>query len=194
MNHPTFFATPAKFRAWLRTHHRSATELWVGFHKKATGIPSITWEESVDEALCYGWIDGIRYSQDEKSYKIRFTPRNPKSVWSKINVAKMATLVEAKKMTPAGLAVFEKRDPAKTYGSAIERSIPFDAACEKAFRTDRVAWAYFEVQPPGYRRLMAHWVMLAKRAETRATRLTRLIEHSHRNERVPGTGSRKTGA
>ncbi len=119
---PIFFAAPADFRAWLAANHATAGELWVGFYKKATGRPSITWPESVDQALCYGWIDGLRKSLGDESYAIRFTPRRPGSNWSAVNLKRVAELIELGQMQPAGLAVYDGRDPAKAEQYAYERN------------------------------------------------------------------------
>src|SRR5687768_11441745 len=193
---PTFFATPAKFRAWLAKHHATSDELWVGFHKKDTGKPSITWPESVDEALCYGWIDGVRKRIDDESYKIRFTPRRPRSTWSAVNVARVAELTRLGRMQPPGLAAFGRRAEDRTAIYAYEQphaDVAFDAATERAFRKHARAWAFFEAQPPGYRRLMIRRVMSAKREETRQRRLAELIEHSAGGRRMDLLG-RKTPA
>jgi uncharacterized protein YdeI (YjbR/CyaY-like superfamily) len=189
MSAPSFFATPADFRAWLDANHDRAGELIVGFYKKGTGMPSITWPESVDEALCYGWIDGIRRSLGEESYSIRFTPRKPASIWSRVNVAKVQALLKAGRMTPAGLAAWKRRDPAKSGIYSFERhtAAAFDAPSERLLRRNSAAWKYFQAQPPGYRRLATHFVVSAKRAETRERRLATLIEHSARGERLPQT-------
>jgi uncharacterized protein YdeI (YjbR/CyaY-like superfamily) len=191
MSAPRFFATPAAFRAWLHAHHDRETELLVGFHKKGSGKPSITWPESVDEALCYGWIDGIRRSLGEESYTIRFTPRKPGSNWSNVNIAKVAALLEAGRMMPAGIAAWERRDPKKSGAYLFERgdAATFDAEAERRFKRSRRAWAFFQAQPPGYRRLVTHYVTSAKRAETRERRLTTLIECSARGERLPQLSS-----
>ena len=183
MSAPRFFATPADFRGWLREHHERATELIVGFHKKGSGRPSITWPESVDEALCYGWIDGIRRSLDADSYSIRFTPRKPTSIWSNVNVAKVQALLKAGRMMPAGIAAWERRDPVKSGIYAFERV----TAATRRFQRNRAAWHYFQAQPPGYRRLATHYVVSAKRADTRARRLEAVIECSARGERLPQT-------
>ena len=189
MSAPRFFATPATFRAWLDAHHGSATELIVGFHKKGSGKPSITWPESVDEALCYGWIDGVRRSLGDESYSIRFSPRKPTSIWSNVNIAKVNALLEAGRMMPAGIAAWERRDPARSGIYAFERREPaaFDEASERRFARNRAAWKYFQAQPPGYRRLATHYVVSAKRSETREKRLEALIECSARGERLPQT-------
>ncbi|MFL5520769.1 MAG: YdeI/OmpD-associated family protein [Gemmatimonadales bacterium] len=193
MSAPRFFATAAAFRAWLDTHHDRETELLVGFHKKGSGKPSMTWPESVDEALCYGWIDGVRRSLDEDSYTIRFTPRRPGSIWSNVNVAKVAALMDAGRMMPAGLAAWERRDPERSGIYLFERNnpVPFDAEAERRFKRSRRAWTFFQAQPPGYRRLATHYVTSAKRPETRERRLAALIECSARGERLAQTLSTK---
>jgi uncharacterized protein YdeI (YjbR/CyaY-like superfamily) len=189
MIEPRFFPTPALFRAWLDANHASAAELLVGFYRKDSGKPSITWPESVDEALCYGWIDGIRRSLDEDKYTIRFTPRKPTSIWSNVNIAKVEALLKAGRMMPAGLAAWEKRDPAKSGIYSFERRVAaaFDAESERRFKRNRAAWTHFQAQPPGYRRLATHYVVSAKRPETREKRLAALIAHSARGERLPQT-------
>ena len=154
MDLASFFETPAEFRAWLEAHHETATELWVGFHKKATGRPSITWPEAVDQALCFGWIDGIRKSVDENSYTNRFTPRKTTSNWSNVNIAKVAKLTEQGLMMPAGLRAFEARDGARSGVYSFEqRPEELPPAYVERFQQDGPAWAFFQAQPPGYRRL-----------------------------------------
>ena len=187
MSAPRFFATPAAFRAWLHANHARETELTVGFHKKDSGKPSITWPESVDEALCYGWIDSVRRALDADSYTIRFTPRKPTSIWSNVNIAKVNALLQAGRMMPAGLAAWERRSPDKSGVYSFERqeAAAFDAASQRLFRRNGPAWRYFQAQPPGYRRLATHWVVSAKRADTRERRLATLIDHSARGERLP---------
>lgn len=194
MSAPRFFRTPAAFREWLDTKHDRATELVVGFYKKGSGKPSITWPESVDEALCYGWIDGVRRSLDEDSYSIRFTPRKATSIWSNVNIAKAEALLKAGRMMPAGRAAWERRDPARSGVYLFERSdvVAFDAEFERRFKRDRGAWKYFEAQPPGYRRLATHYVVSAKRPETRERRLAVLIGCSARGERLAQTLSPKS--
>src|SRR5688572_6440582 len=151
---PTFFATPADFRRWLERNHDSVTELWVGFHKKGTGKPSITWPESVDQALCFGWIDGVRKSVDPDSYKIRFTPRRPGSIWSTVNTKRAKELSKLGLMNDAGLKAFAARDEKKTKQYSFERdNVAFDPPLEKRFRASRKAWKFFDSQPPGYRKL-----------------------------------------
>ena len=175
---PTFFATPADFRAWLDANHADRDELIVGFHKKGSGRPSITWPEAVDEALCFGWIDGVRRSIDGDSYSNRFTPRRPRSNWSAINIRRVGELIEEGRMTPAGLAAFERRDVARSGVYSFERHEPakLDKAQERRFRAAADAWEWFQSQPPWYRRAALHWVVSAKRVETRERRLQTLIE------------------
>ncbi len=176
---PTYFATAADFRAWLAANHDKATELLVGFYKVGSGRPSLTWPESVDQALCYGWIDGIRRRIDDESYSIRFTPRRRGSTWSLVNTRRALELIEQGLMQPAGLAAFEIRDPARTDAYSYEnRPQGFDAPYEAEFRANAAAWTYWEAQPAHYRRGSAHWVMSAKREETRQKRLATLIEDS----------------
>jgi len=183
---PVYFSSPDAFRAWLRAHHASAVELWVGFHKMSTGMPSLTWPESVDEALCFGWIDGVRRSVDESRYAIRFTPRKPKSNWSAVNLRRMEELIAAGRAAPAGLAAYARRDEERSRACSYERrTASLDARMTARFRAQRRAWEFFERQPPGYRRLTIHWVTSAKREETRQRRLARLIACSAAGERLP---------
>ena len=175
---PQFFATPEDFRAWLAGHHAAARELWVGFHKVGTGRPSITWPEAVDQALCFGWIDGVRKSVDAERYMIRFTPRKRGSRWSTVNVARVQELTAAGLMRPAGVAAFEARTEVGTYSYEQRDEAAFDPERERRLRENAAAWEYFQAQPPWYRRTATHWVMSAKRDETRDRRLARLIEDS----------------
>ncbi len=182
---PTFFKTPADFRSWLEKHHARADELLVGFYKKESGKPSITWPESVDEALCFGWIDGIRRRIDDIRYSIRFTPRRRGSIWSKVNTRRVAELIKDKRMRPAGVKAFEARDPKKTGIYSFEReTATLPAEFEKAFRANTKAWKFWEAQPPGYRRLAAYFVTSAKQDETRRRRLDVLIRDSARGLRL----------
>jgi uncharacterized protein YdeI (YjbR/CyaY-like superfamily) len=178
---PVFFASPDDFRAWLEQNHESEAELLVGFHKKATGKPSMTWSESVDQALCFGWIDGVRRSLGEESYTIRFTPRKPRSTWSKINVAKVEELERKGQMRPAGRRAFEARSEDNTGIYSFERDRPAELPPE---RLTPAAQEFFEAQPPGYQRTAAHWVMSAKRQETRDRRLAQLIQDSEAGRRL----------
>jgi len=183
---PTFFATPAEFRAWFEANHLSAKELLVGFYKRGSGKPSITWPESVDEALCFGWIDGVRKSIDDDAYTIRFTPRRPRSIWSRVNVAHVERLTQAGRMTKAGLAAFAAREEGRTGVYAFEqRRIELAAEYLRLFRAERRAWEHFQSRPPWYQRTSSHWVMSAKREETRAKRLTILIDCSARKQPIP---------
>lgn len=183
---PRFFATPLAFRRWLEQHHAKAEELLVGFWKKDSGKPSITWSESVDQALCFGWIDGVRRGRDADSYTIRFTPRRASSTWSQINVRKVAALTAAGLMQPAGTRAFEQRKAAKTgvYSFEQRETAALDAAMERTFRARKKAWAFWEACPPGFRRLVTWWVVSAKREETRAKRLAKLIAESAAGRRV----------
>ena len=178
---PAFYATAAEWRAWLEEHHATEREHWVGFRKRNTSHlreASITWSESVDQALCFGWIDGVRKRVDDASYMIRFTPRKPSSRWSRVNVAKVAELSAAGLMHPAGLAAFEARTEEGTYSYEQREAAAFDPERERRLRADAAAWAWFSAQPPWYRRTATHWVMSAKREETRDRRLARLIADS----------------
>ena len=180
-----YFESPADFRIWLRTHHKKESELLVGYYKKHTGTPSLTWPESVEEALCYGWIDGIRRRVDDDRYTIRFTPRNPKSNWSAVNVKLMAKLERSKRMTKAGRDIFEARKDPDSKGYTYEKMDgALDAPRERVFKKDKTAWRYFSEQPPGYRKKMIWWVMSAKRDDTRDRRLKQLIESSYDCKRL----------
>lgn len=177
---PRFFATPTAFRKWLDRNHAKAGEIVVGFYKKGTGRPSITWSEAVDEALCFGWIDGIRRRIDEESYSNRFTPRRVGSNWSAVNVKRVEALMRDGKMAPAGLEAFEARRDEKTgiysYEQRFEARLGEDQLAR--FQADPVAWKYFQSVAPGYRRLATWWVVSAKKKETQERRLTKLIEDS----------------
>ena len=180
-----FMASAADFRAWLAENHATATELWVGFYNKASGEPSITYQEAVDEALCFGWIDGLRKNVDETSYKIRFTPRKRTSIWSAVNLKKYEALVASGRMAEPGRAMFESRDPKRAgLYSTENRHVQLDPAFVKRFQAKRKAWAFFEAQPPGYRRLAGFWVMNAKREETRERRFATLVADSAAHRRV----------
>jgi uncharacterized protein YdeI (YjbR/CyaY-like superfamily) len=183
---PRFFATPEGFRAWLKEHHATATELVVGFHKKHTGRESMTWTESVREALCFGWIDGIRRSLGDESYTIRFTPRRPGSIWSSLNIGHVEELIREGRMTPAGLAAYEARKPERTgiYSFEQRHSARLGQEQEDAFRADRAAWEFFQAQPPSYRQTAIYWVVSAKREETRSRRLATLIADSAAGRRL----------
>jgi len=178
---PVFFPTPADFRRWLDEHHETAGELLVGFHKKGTGKASITWQESVDQALCFGWIDGVRRSLDGDRYTVRFTPRRRRSIWSAVNVRRAQELSERGEMRPAGLAAYEARTERRSGVYSYEQArdaAAFDAGQEREFRANPAAWDWFTAQPPGYRRTATWWVVSAKREDTRRRRLATLIEDS----------------
>jgi uncharacterized protein YdeI (YjbR/CyaY-like superfamily) len=188
---PKFFATPAGFRLWLEKHHATSTELLVGLYKKGCGKPSITWPEAVDEALCFGWIDGVRRSLDERSYVIRFTPRKPDSNWSAVNLKRAQHLAEAGRMHAAGLKTFQNRKNKKAGYSYEERkAIHLAGQYEQHLRANTKAWSFFQAQAPWYRRTAAFWVMSAKKEETRQRRLATLIQDSEDGriaaEKTPG--------
>lgn len=182
---PLFFPTAEAFRHWLDEHAATATDVVVGFYKRGTGLPSMDWPESVDEALCHGWIDGVRTRIDDKRYKIRFTPRKAGSIWSAVNVAKMEALIQEGRVREAGLAAFEQRTDARTKVYAHEQEeIELTPTQEVAFRHHPAAWAFFRAQAPSYQRSSIWHVLSAKKAETQAARLQRLIEASGRGERL----------
>jgi uncharacterized protein YdeI (YjbR/CyaY-like superfamily) len=183
---PTYFQTEAAFRRWLSANHETAPELLVGFWKKATGKPSIDWPQARDQALCFGWIDGVRKSLGDEAYTIRFTPRRNGSIWSKVNVDRFNALKAAGQMTSAGERAYEEnRHKSGLY--AYERELAALGPEEEAdFRKDAVAWADWERRPPGYRKVVLHWVTSAKKPETRAKRLGILIESASRGEKIPG--------
>jgi uncharacterized protein YdeI (YjbR/CyaY-like superfamily) len=186
VSRPKFFATPEAFRAWFEASHEHETELLVGFYKKDSGKPSITWPESVDEALSFGWIDGKRQRIDEVCYTIRFTPRKASSNWSAVNVKRMAVLIAEGRVRPAGLAAFERRVAEKTgiYAYENRKSAKLTPEADREFRRNKKAWAYFEAQAPSYRQLAIWYVITAKREETRRSRLAKLIDDSARGQRI----------
>jgi len=182
---PRFFKNPTDFRAWLEEFSELENELWVGYFKVATGKASLTWEQSVEEALCFGWIDGIRKSINADSYKIRFTPRRKNSFWSKKNVDTVQLLIQAGRMQPQGLAAFEARDLKKSgYSFEQPQALEFSAAFLKNFKANPKAHIYFEAQPPGYQKAIKHWVMSAKKEETQRRRFSRVLEMSFAQERI----------
>ena len=182
---PRFFPSRAKFRAWLAANHGRVPALWVGFWKAASGRKGLTYAEAVEESLCYGWIDGLMKKHDERSYKQRFTPRKPSSIWSAINIGKVKRLKAAGLMAKPGLDAYEQRDPARTGVYSTEnRHVVLSPAYLRRFRAEATAWKFFDAQPPGYRRLMAFWVMSAKREETRERRFAQLVATSARSERI----------
>lgn len=179
-----YFASAAAFRDWLAEHHETETEVLVGFWKVATGKPSLSWSDAVDQAICYGWIDGIRRRVDDERYTIRFTPRRRGSYWSAINVAKVERLLAAGLMAPAGIAAWEARDPAKTGVYSYEEGTPLAPEYEAVLRADVAAWAFWERQPPSYRKVATHWVMSAKQEPTRQRRLARVVADSAAGKRI----------
>jgi uncharacterized protein YdeI (YjbR/CyaY-like superfamily) len=182
---PTFFRTPDAFRRWLERHHAAKTELWVGFYKAASGRGGLTYTDALDEALCFGWIDGVRKRLDAEAFVQRFSPRTAKSYWSAVNTTRVLALKKAGRMHAAGLAAFERRDRATSGRYSFERAgAALPPADEKRFRANRKAWAYFEAEAPWYRRVVAHWVTSAKREETRQRRLDRLIADSAAGRRI----------
>jgi uncharacterized protein YdeI (YjbR/CyaY-like superfamily) len=184
---PTTFERPEDFRAWLEQHHGSERELWVGYHRKGSGRASMTWPESVDEALCFGWIDGVRKRIDLERYMIRFSPRRVGSIWSAVNVGRVAVLLEQGRMRPAGLAAFEARreDRSGIYSYEQRDTAALDAPSEERFRAKSKAWDAFQGMPRSYRQAAIRWVMTAKKEETRGRRLAMLIEASAAGRTVP---------
>lgn len=183
---PIFFATPAELRAWLEEHHADETELFVGFYRRSSGRPTITWKESVDEALCFGWIDGVKRSVDAESYSIRFTPRQKRSIWSAVNIKRAGELIAEGRMTPAGLAAFERRtdDRSAVYSHEQRRAALLEPEQQMRLEANAGAWAWFQAEAPSYRRAAIHWVTSAKRPETRERRLQALIADSAAGQRI----------
>ena len=181
----SFFETPAQLRAWFEANHETAAELWLGYHLKSTGRPSVTWQEVVDQELCFGWIDSVRYPLGDGMSAQRITPRRKGSVWSAINIKRFAELQRLGLVHPAGRAAFERREEARSRIYAYENSAALSGEMEAKFRRKPAAWKFFETQAPWYRRNAAHWVMSAKRDETRERRLSLLIEHSQKGEWLP---------
>lgn len=190
---PTFFKSQAVFRTWLEKNHDKVTELLVGFYKKDSGKGGITYQQALDEALCFGWIDGVRRSIDDERWSIRFTPRKRTSVWSAVNIARVGELTRLGVMHASGLRAFETRDPEKANRYSFEREAAnLDPAHEQQFRANRKAWAFWELQPPYYRKTAVWWVVSAKKEETRSRRLEALIADSANGQRIaplvgPGT-------
>ena len=174
---PTFFETAAAFRLWLEAHAASERELLVGFRKVGSGLPSMSWSESVDEALCFGWIDGVRKRVDETSYTIRFSPRPPTSIWSAINIAKFAKLQAQGRITPAGAKAYahRKEDKSAIYAYEQAAAAEFSLVEQREFKRQKAAWRFFESTPPSYLKLMRFWVHSAKKPETRAGRFAKLL-------------------
>ncbi len=184
---PTFFKNPAEWRQWLNENHNKVEELWLGYYKKNSGKANYTWSESVDEALCYGWIDGLRKSIDEDSYMIRFTPRRPTSIWSAVNIKKVEVLTEKGLMRPAGIKAWENRKKSKSKIYSFEQKAQKLAAeYVKQFKTNSKAWTFYSKKlAPSYKKSSIHWVMSAKREDTRQRRLKILIESSEQEMKIP---------
>ncbi|HEU4498089.1 MAG TPA: YdeI/OmpD-associated family protein [Sphingomicrobium sp.] len=183
---PIYFPSEAEFRAWLKANHKIAPELLVGFWKKGSGRPSIDWPQARDQALCFGWIDGVRKSLGDDSYTIRFTPRRKGSIWSKVNVERFAALKASGQMTAAGEQAYEE-NKGKSGLYAYERELAaLSDEDEAQFRRHEAAWTDWEKRPPGYRKVVLHWVTSAKKPETRAKRLAILIESSAKGGKIPG--------
>ncbi|MBI3787823.1 MAG: YdeI/OmpD-associated family protein [Ignavibacteriales bacterium] len=181
----TFFKTPSEWRKWLQKNHNKAEELWVGFYKKDSGKPSITWPESVDQALCFGWIDGVRKSLGDISYVIRFTPRKSRSIWSMVNIKRAKELSKLGLMRPAGLEAFNKRDEKQSNLYSYEnRTRGLESGYEKKLKADKEAWEFFRSQAPSYQHACGWWVMSAKKEETRLKRLSELINVSKNKQTV----------
>jgi uncharacterized protein YdeI (YjbR/CyaY-like superfamily) len=184
-----FFASPEELRDWFDANHAIAEELWVGYHRKATGRPTVTWPQAVDEALCVGWIDGVRYRLDEERHAQRFTPRRKGSIWSVINTKRAEELIGEGRMRPAGLKAFEARSPEKTALYSYEReAAAFTTEQQARFEADEAAWSFFQAQAPSYRRSITHWVSSAKRDETRERRFEKLLEDSRAGRRIGALG------
>ena len=181
----TFFENQWEFRKWLELHHQNESELFVGYYKVGTGKPSLTWSESVDQALCFGWIDGVRRSIDAESYCIRFTPRKKNSIWSAINIAKVDELTKAGLMTAEGLKAFSfrKEDKSSIYSHENDAK-SLEVISEKLFKSHADAWTFFQKQAPSYQKLMLHWVMSAKQEKTKTIRLEKLINESKAQRRI----------
>jgi uncharacterized protein YdeI (YjbR/CyaY-like superfamily) len=184
---PIFFSSPPELRKWLEEHHDTTQELWVGFYKKSSGQPSITWPEAVREALCFGWIDGVRKSIDDVSYTNRFTPRKPGSNWSTVNVNHVNELIQLGLMQPSGLKAFQERDQKKSGIYSYERTKDYklDDAYEQKLQANKKAWEFFQAQALWYQRAATWWVISAKQEETRLKRLARLIEDSEHGRTIP---------
>ena len=183
---PTFFRTAAAFRAWLEKHHAKADALWVGYYKKGSGTPSMTWPESVDEALCYGWIDGVRKSLDEISYVIRFTPRKAGSTWSSVNIKRAQVLIERGLMQPAGLKAHQARKENKSgIYSYEQRGVDLEEPYNRLLKTNEAAWIFFQTQPASYRKAVSWWIISARKEKTRLKRLEKLMALSAQGQRIP---------
>jgi uncharacterized protein YdeI (YjbR/CyaY-like superfamily) len=183
---PTFFKTPSDLRKWFEKHHDKEQELLVGFYKRDSGKASINWPESVDEALCFGWIDGVRRRVDEISYTIRFTPRRARSVWSAVNIKRVGELAKQGRMKPAGLEAFAARNENRSgIYSYEQRTAELPESYSRLVKKNKVAWKFFEDQPPSYRKAANWWVVSAKKEETRLKRLDKLIDYSAKRQTIP---------
>jgi uncharacterized protein YdeI (YjbR/CyaY-like superfamily) len=185
---PTFFLSAAEFRSWLKQHHAKMEELYVGFYKRKSGKPSITWSEAVDQALCYGWIDGLRKSIDDTSYVIRFMPRRPGSVWSAVNVQRVKELDRLGAMRAAGHKVFKALKTSRVYSYEQRNTATLSRVDTRTFRADNKAWAFFQDQAPWYRRMAIWWIVSAKKEATRHRRLAKLMECSRQGQIIPAMG------
>jgi uncharacterized protein YdeI (YjbR/CyaY-like superfamily) len=189
---PRFFKTTRDWRRWLTANHKTAAEQWVGFHKLASGKPSLTYHEALDEALAFGWIDGLRKSVTPSSYMIRFTPRKPNSIWSAVNLARVKVLIDGGRMSPHGLQVYENRNKTRTNLYSFEqKTCALTPAQERTFKANREAWEFFNAQPPGYRKVTTWWVVSAKKEETKERRLATLIATSAAGKRIDFMGTKK---
>jgi uncharacterized protein YdeI (YjbR/CyaY-like superfamily) len=184
---PVFFANPSEFHAWFEKNHDNASEIWVGFHKKGSGKPGITMSESVDEALCFGWIDSVRRSINDTSYANRFTPRKTRSTWSAINIKRVKELISLGRMQPSGLNAFERRTDERSaiYSYEQRQSAKLTGDFGKRFQANKKAWSFFQSQAPWYQRVAAFWILSAKREKTRLKRLEKLIEDSENERTIP---------
>lgn len=182
---PIFFKTPAEFRQWLEENHQHEKEIIVGYYRISSGKPSMIWSDSVDEALCFGWIDGIRRSIDHESYNIRFTPRKKTSIWSTVNIKKMDTLIKQGKMTPAGLEIFQQRKSSNSSIYSYENvSRQLSSELEQLFKSNETAWHFFSTQAPSYQKTMSDWIMSAKQESTRLSRLEKTMAASEEKKRL----------
>lgn len=176
---PCYFANPTELKKWFQAHFNKDRELWIGYYKKKSGEPSVTWPESVDEALCFGWIDGIRKSIDEDRYMIRFTPRKPKSNWSQVNIKRIKALIKEGRVHKSGMEIYKKREVSKSRSYSFEQvSLKLIPEYEQIFTKNDKAWKFFQAQVPSYRKPCIQWVMSAKQEETRLKRLNTLITDS----------------
>jgi uncharacterized protein YdeI (YjbR/CyaY-like superfamily) len=182
---PIYFNNQEEFREWLEKNHKTETELLVGYYKVGSGMPGMSWSQSVDQALCFGWIDGIRRSIDKERYCIRFTPRKPTSIWSKINIDKIGELKKKGLMNPSGLAAFFNRKTSKSGICSFENDpAKLSESLEAGFKVNKSAWDFFKLQAPSYQKMIIHWIMSAKQENTRLIRLQKLIKASEKQSRI----------